>query len=89
MLLPEIRFMIYEHAYGPKHVHIFVHENKLAGLRCLEPTSIDPDDHEKCIGLPLESNFTMRQEQLDLFHDRGTFSEAGTVGTLLTVCRLM
>ncbi|ETS77082.1 hypothetical protein PFICI_10956 [Pestalotiopsis fici W106-1] len=89
MLLPELRFMIYEHVFGPKHLHMFIHDKKLAGLRCLEPTSTDTSDHEKCIGLPLETNFTMEQEQLDLFRDRQPLSERSPVGALLTACRLI
>lgn len=81
--------MIYEHVFGPKHLHMFVHGDKLAGLRCLHPASTDTDDHKECIGVPLESNFTMEQQQLDLFRDREPLSERSPTGALLTVCRLM
>ncbi|OTB02096.1 hypothetical protein M426DRAFT_205344 [Hypoxylon sp. CI-4A] len=53
MLLPEIRFIIYEYVFGHRNLHIFIYEQKLVSLFCQNPTAAGLDGHEACIGMSM------------------------------------
>ncbi|KAK8004628.1 glutamate-cysteine ligase catalytic subunit [Apiospora arundinis] len=104
-LPPEIRHQIYDHVFGHRHLHIFVYERRLVCLACLDPTAVEPEAHEPCIGMSLSgsqrpwSDEGLKQQQQQpqqLAPSSDSSSSDGLekkdcqgLAALLTVCRTM
>ncbi|KAH6646912.1 hypothetical protein BKA67DRAFT_419038 [Truncatella angustata] len=86
-LVPEIRSMIYGYIVGEGNLHIFVYEQNLVTLRCLNPASLGLTGHETCIGMPNTDSPPGINWKYKEVQERTASEEKRHVGALLTVCR--
>lgn len=87
----EIRSQIYDRVIGYRHLHIFIYEQKLICLGCLNPEAVDSDGHEECIGMSMSRS--KRPWNDDGIKQRISSptpeKERHHLSALLTVCRIM
>ncbi|KAK8113486.1 hypothetical protein PG984_014012 [Apiospora sp. TS-2023a] len=89
-LPPEIRSHIYDHVFGYRHLHIFIYEQKLVCLVCQNPTAVDPDDHEECIGMSMSrSKIPWSDDGIKRRAPSAPDKKRQHLSALLAVCRTM
>ncbi|KAK8065198.1 hypothetical protein PG997_011945 [Apiospora hydei] len=90
-LPPEIRHQVYEHVFGYRHLHIFIYQQQLVCLLCQNPTAVDPDGHELCIGMSMSQSKRPWNDDAFKHLPPNPASEKTRqhLSALLTVCRTM